>query len=142
MPYKTVAEEVRASLDVYEGIRAKLFAGNARKLGKGVGKSIYKAYSDDRRERGGFLEEVDNVAEEFEVVKHVLLNNAIAVKRSYAASEGEQVAQRETKFDKKTFSHVLRDLMSLRKLLHLKQRVYLFAVLYEGKSRMPSSEEL
>lgn len=82
---------------------------------------------------------MEQVVQEYNVVKQVLLNNSIPVDlRDLQQSTSQNNLRRKgwgtrILFDKKTFHALLIDLERMRKVLYLKKSFYIFHIPYEGK---------
>ena len=81
---------------------------------------------------------MEQVVQEYNVVKQVLLNNSIPVDmREIQAQNAIKRKGWGTRilFDKKTFHALLIDLERMRKILNLKKSFYIFHIPYEGKPK-------
>lgn len=90
---------------------------------------------------------VERVVEEFNVIKQVLINNAIPVDfaeldRSGQSKTGEKNSRgwgMRVLFDKKVFMSLLTELEQMRKIYSIKKQFYLFNLPYEGKPKKLSA---
>ena len=76
---------------------------------------------------------MEQIVNEFNVVKQVLLNNSIPVDMSEMNNLKRKGWGTRILFDKKTFHALLVDLERMRKVLNLKKSFYIFNIPYEGK---------
>lgn len=82
---------------------------------------------------------MEQIVNEFNVVKQVLLNNSIPVDMSEMNNLKRKGWGTRILFDKKTFHALLVDLERMRKVLNLKKSFYIFHIPYEGKPQQLNS---
>jgi hypothetical protein len=91
----------------------------------------YEIVDDENGEQ--LQKNMEQIVNEFNVVKQVLLNNSIPVDMSEMNNLKRKGWGTRILFDKKTFHSLLVDLERMRKVLNLKKSFYIFHIPYEGK---------
>lgn len=97
----------------------------------------YEIVDDENGEQ--LQKNMEQIVNEFNVVKQVLLNNSIPVDMSEMNNLKRKGWGTRILFDKKTFHALLVDLERMRKVLNLKKSFYIFHIPYEGKPQQLNS---